>query len=56
MNILRLLRGRGWLIATDVLGSEEEYEDGSIDNAGAALDEEDKSDSGEAGVRSGVNQ
>ena len=34
---------RRWLIATYVLDSEEADEDGSIDNDGAVLDEEDES-------------
>ena len=44
------------MISTDVLGSEEADEDGSIDNDGADLDEDDESGSGEADVRTGVTQ
>ena len=36
-----VIERRRQLIATDVLESEEAYEDGSIDNNGAASDEED---------------
>ena len=35
-----MIEGRQWLIAMDVLDSEEASEDGSIDNNGAALDED----------------
>ena len=35
-----VIYGERWLIATYVLDSEETTEDGSIDNDGAALDEE----------------
>ena len=35
-----VIEGRRRLISTDVLDSEEAYEDGSIDNDGAASDEE----------------
>ena len=38
-----VIEGGHRLIATDVLDSEEADEDGSIDNDGAALDEEDES-------------
>ena len=38
-----MIEGRHWLITTYVLESEEADEDGSIDNDGAALDEEDGS-------------
>ena len=51
-----VIEGRRWFITTDVLDSEEADEDGSIDNYGAASDEEDDSGSGEAGVRTGVTQ
>ena len=44
------------MIVKNVLDSEEAAEDGSIDNAGAALDEEDESGSVEAGMRTGVTQ
>ena len=48
---------RGWrLIDTDSLESDEAAEDGSIDNYGTALGEEDESGSGEAGLRTGVTQ
>ena len=43
-------------VATDILDSEEAYGGGSIDNDGAALDEEDESGLVEAGVRTGVTQ
>ena len=33
-----VIEGRRWLVATDVIDSEEVYEDGSIDNDGAASD------------------
>ena len=49
-----VIEGSWWLITTDVLDYEEASEDGLIDNYGAALDEEDESGSGEAGVRTGV--
>ena len=42
------------MIATDVLESEEEDEDGSIDNDGSASDEEYDIGSGEVGVRTGI--
>ena len=51
-----VIKGRCWLIATDVLDSEKAAEDGSVDNDGADLDEEDESGSGEVGVRTGVTQ
>ena len=51
-----VIEGRGQLIFTDVLDSEEEADDGSIGNDGAASDEEDESGSVEAGVRTGVTQ
>ena len=51
-----VIEGRRRLIATDVLDSEEAAEDGSVDNDGAASDEEEESGSGEAGVRTGVTQ
>ena len=44
------------LISTDVLEYEDAAEDGSIDNYGAALDEDYDSGSGEAGVRRGITQ
>ena len=44
------------MIATYIIDSEEATEDGSIDKYGAALDEEDDSGLGEAGVRTGVTQ
>ena len=51
-----VIEGRRRLIATDVLESEEEADDGSIDNDGAALDEEYDSGSGETGVRTCVTK
>ena len=45
-----VIEGRRMLIATDLLDSEEAAEYGSIDNDGAALDEEYDSGSGETGV------
>ena len=51
-----VIEGRRSLIATNVIDSEEAAEDGSIDNYGAAFDEEDESGLGEAGVRTGVTQ
>ena len=50
------IEGRRTMIATDVFESDYSAEDGSIDNDGAALDEEDESGLGEAVVRTGVNQ
>ena len=49
---IELNDGRRRLIAVDVLDSEEEAEDASIDNDGAALDEED----GIGLVRAGVTE
>ena len=46
-----VIEGRRRFISTDVLDSGEAYEDVSIDNNGSALDEEDASVLGEAGVR-----
>ena len=51
-----VVEGRQWLIATDVIESEETVQYGSIDNYGATSDEEDESGLGEAGVRTGVTQ
>ena len=51
-----VIEGRRRLIAIGVLDSEEAAEDGSIDNDGAALYEEDESGSGEAGMRTGVTE
>ena len=51
-----VVEGRRWLIAMDVLDSEEAAEDGSIDNDDAALYEDNESGSGEAGARTGVTQ
>ena len=51
-----VIEGRRQLISTDVLESEEADEDGSIDNDGADLDEDDESGSGEAGVITGFTQ
>ena len=51
-----VIEGRRQLIATDVIDSEEEDEDGYIDNYSAASDEEDDIGLGEAGVRTGVAQ
>ena len=53
---LEVIDGRHLFIATGVLGYEEVYEDGSIDNDVAALDEEDESGSGEAGLKTSVIQ
>ena len=44
------------MIATDVIDCEEADEDGSIDNDGAASEEEDESGSREADVKTGVTQ
>ena len=41
-----VIEGRQRLIATDFLDSKEAYDDGSIDNGAASLDEEDESGSG----------
>ena len=51
-----MIEGRRQLIAMDIIDSEESAEDGSIDNDGAALDEEGDSGSGEADVIKGVTQ
>ena len=51
-----VIQGRRRLIVMDVLDSEESAEDGSIDNYGAALDEEDDSGLGEMGVITGITQ
>ena len=51
-----VIEGIWWLISTDVLDSEEADDYGSIDNDGAALDEEDESGLGEAGVRTGATK
>ena len=51
-----MIEGRRRLIATDVLESDEAADDGSIDNDGAALDEEYDSGSGETGVRTCVTK
>ena len=51
-----VIEGRQRFVATDILDSEEATEDSSIDNYGADLYEEDDSESGEAGVRTGVTQ
>ena len=51
-----MIEGRRRLIATGFLDSEEAAEDDSIENDGAALDEDDKSSSGEAGVRTCFTQ
>ena len=51
-----VIEGRRRLIVMDVLDSEESAEDGSIDNYGAALDEEDDSGLGEMGVITGITQ
>ena len=53
---LEVIEGRWRLIATDVLESEEADEDFSIDNDGAASDEEDESGSVEAGARTDGTQ
>ena len=44
------------MISTDVIDSDEAAEDGSIDNDGAASNEEDESGLGEVRVRTGVTQ
>ena len=51
-----VIEGRLWLIATDVLDSEESVEYGFIDIDGTYLDEVDDSGSGEADVITGVTQ
>ena len=51
-----VIEGRRRLISMDVLDSEEAAEDVSIDNYGAASDEEDESGSREAGARTGSTQ
>ena len=51
-----VIEGERWLIATYVLDSEETTEDGSIDNDGADLDEEDDSGLGEVGLITGVTK
>ena len=51
-----VIEGRRRLITADVFESEEAAEYGSIDNDGAASDEEEESGSGEVGVRTGVTQ
>ena len=51
-----MIEGRLKLIVTYVLNSEEEAEDGSIDNDGYEEDEDDESGSGETGVRTCVTQ
>ena len=52
----KVIKGRQNLIDTNVLDSDKTAEYGSIDNDGAALDEEVESDSGEAGVSTGVTE
>ena len=52
----QVIEGRPGLIAMHVLYSEEEAEDGFIDNNGAALDEQYQSGLVEAGVRTCVTQ
>ena len=51
-----VIEGRPRLIATDVLDSEEEDEDGSIDNDGASSYEEDENGLVEVGVITFVTQ
>ena len=51
-----MIEGRQWLIFTDVLDSNEADENGSIDNDGAASDEEYDSGSLEAIVITGFTQ
>ena len=51
-----VIEGRRRLISTDVLDSEEEAEDVSIDNDGSDSDEEDESVYKEAGMRTCVTQ
>ena len=49
-----VIEERRLLISTDFPESEKAAEDGSIDNGGSSLDEEDDNISGEAVVRKGV--
>ena len=51
-----VIEGRPRLIATNFPDSDEAAEDGSIDNDGAASDEEDESGLGDAGVITGITQ
>ena len=51
-----VIEGRRRLISTDVLEYEEAADDGSIDNDGAAFDEEYDSGSGVTGVRTCVTK
>ena len=51
-----VIEGKRRLVATDVLDYEEADEDGSIDNDGAALDEEYGSGSVVTGVRTCVTK
>ena len=50
------IEGRQWLTTIDVPDPEEAAEDGSIDDDGDSLDEEDESGLGEAGVIKGVDE
>ena len=50
------IEGRWRLIVTDVVDYEEAAGDGSIDNNGTALDEENDSGLGEVGVRTCVTK
>ena len=51
-----VIDGRRWFIATYIIDSEKESEDGSIDNYGSDSDEDDESGSVEACVRKGFTQ
>ena len=51
-----VIGGRQQLIAMDVLEPEEADEDSAVDDDGDALDEDDESGSGEAGVSTGVTE
>ena len=51
-----VIEGRRQLISTDVLDSDEAAGDGSTDNDGAVLNEEDDSGLVEAGVRRCITQ
>ena len=51
-----VIEGRGQLIATDCIESEDLADDGSIDNDGADLDEEYDNGFGEADVITGVTK
>ena len=51
-----VIQGRRWLTSTEIIDSEKAYEDGSIGDDGADLDEEDESGLGEAGARTCVTE